>query len=67
MLSLLKRKPKLAAQIEHQPLELHQDPRRKKQQNIKVTEDFLDRFCGTRRCAGPMQGRALRRHGGGAP
>jgi hypothetical protein len=39
MLSLLRLRPKLPAQIEHQPLEPQETPRRKKRQNIKVTED----------------------------
>jgi hypothetical protein len=39
MLSRLKRKPKPPARIEHKPMEPQVIPRRKKQQNVKVTED----------------------------
>jgi hypothetical protein len=52
MLSLLKRKPKPLARIELQPLEPQETPRRKKQQNIKVTEDTSIAFAAVAEAQG---------------
>jgi hypothetical protein len=52
MLSLLKRKPTSPAQIEHQAAEPHEAPRRKKQQNIKVTEDTSIAFAAVAEAQG---------------
>jgi hypothetical protein len=52
MLSLLKRKPKPLARIELQPLEPQETPRRKKQQNIKVTEDTSIAFAALAQAQG---------------
>jgi hypothetical protein len=52
VLSLLRRKPKPLAQIEHQAQEPHEAPRRKKQQNIKVTEDTSIAFAAVAEAQG---------------